>query len=75
LGGGLMGASPELPGDDVGRVDPSSGEAGSYASDFLKRPANKRVGGKVFFGVPVLVLALWRMLCIMAKASITWPSP
>ena len=67
----LMGSSPERPSDDVGGADLSSGEAGCYAPDFLKRPTNKRVGGSVFFGVLVIMLALRRMLCIMAKASIT----
>ena len=55
----------------MGGLDLSSCEAGRYAPNFLERPADKRRGGRVFFGVPMVALALWRMLAIMAKASIT----
>ena len=44
LCGGLVGASPERPGDDVSGADAPLGEAGGDASDFLDRPADE--GGR-----------------------------
>src|ERR687894_854832 len=74
LCGGLVGASPERPGDDVGGLDASLGEADGDAPDLLDRPADEvwclrasRIG---FFG-GVGALAWWRMTASMAKASMT----
>jgi hypothetical protein len=41
LHGGLMGASPERPGDDLGRLDAALRQAHGYAADFLDRPADE----------------------------------
>jgi hypothetical protein len=68
LGGGLMCASPEGPGDDVGRIDPFSREAMCYAPDLLDRPADEPER-LVFLGVGLFVWC--RMAAIMAKASMT----
>src|SRR6187549_4279622 len=72
--GGLMGPSPKRPGDDVGGLDASLGEADGDAAEFLDRPADEvwclrtsRIG--IFGGVGAL--AWWRMTASMAKASIT----
>src|SRR3954464_12967635 len=74
LCGGLVGASPERPGDDVGGPDASLGEADSDAAELLDRPADEarrvrasRVG--IFGGAAVF--ACWRMTASMAKASMT----
>ena len=72
--GGLMGPSPKRPGDDVGGLDASLGEADGDAAEFLDRPADEvwclrasRLG--IFGGVGAL--AWWWMTASMAKASIT----
>jgi hypothetical protein len=57
-------------------LDAPSCKPRCYAPDFLDRPADEvRVCGIrlawVFFGVTATVLALLRMIAIMAKASIT----
>src|SRR5215204_2377744 len=72
--GGLVGASPHRPGDDVGGLDLSLRETDGDAAEFLDRPANEawrirasRLG--IFGGVGAL--AWWRMTASMAKASIT----
>jgi hypothetical protein len=39
--GGLVGAPPERPGDDVSRLDPSLGQAHRHAPDLLDRPADQ----------------------------------
>jgi hypothetical protein len=41
LCGGLMGSSPERPGDDVSGFDASLGEPNRDPSDFLDRPADQ----------------------------------
>ena len=41
LRGGLMGAPPERPCDDVGGLNASSRETLGYAADFLDRPADE----------------------------------
>jgi len=71
---GLMGAPPQLPGDDMSGLDSPLGELDGDAADFLDRPADQArrfVGssGGVFLGGTAL--AWWRMAVIMAKASIT----
>ena len=38
---GLMGSSPERPGDDVGGSDAFSCETLGYPADFLDRPADE----------------------------------
>ena len=60
LCGGLVGASPERPGDDVGGLDASLREADGDAADLLDRPANEvwcfrasRIG--IFGGVGAFV--------------------
>jgi hypothetical protein len=74
LCGGLVGAPPERPGDDVGGIDASLRETLRYAPDLLERPANE-VGwllvarGFVFWGAGLF--ARRRMAAILAKASIT----
>src|SRR5665213_4404714 len=80
-GCGLMGSSPERPGEDVGGFDASGGELDGDAADFLDRPADQRrrrgsgVGfgrlatGRFVFGGARL--ARWRRAAIMAKASMT----
>jgi len=69
-----MGPSPKRPGDDVGGLDASLGEADGDAAEFLDRPADEvwclrasRIG--IFGGVGAL--AWWWMTASMAKASIT----
>src|SRR6188474_3620380 len=69
-----MGTSPDGPGDDVGGLDASLGEADGDAAEFLDRPADEvcclrasRIG--IFGGVGAL--AWWRMTASMAKASMT----
>lgn len=52
LCGGLVGASPEGPCNDVGGIDASLGEALGYSADFLDRPADV---GRGFFGGYCLV--------------------
>jgi hypothetical protein len=41
LRGGLMGASPERPSDDMGGLDAALSEAHGDATDFLDRPADE----------------------------------
>ena len=41
---GLMGAAPERPCDDVGRLDPPLCELHGDATDFLDRPADEERG-------------------------------
>src|SRR3954453_3556562 len=74
LCGGLVGASPERPGDDVGGPDASPGEPDGDAADLLDRPADEvrrvrasRIG--IFGGAGAF--ARRRMVASMAKASIT----
>src|SRR3546814_7872765 len=67
---GLIGSSPERPCDDVGGVDPALRHPRCDASDFLDRPADQRRVGRVVFGGGA-ALALWRIVTIMAKASMT----
>ena len=57
--GRLVGASPETPGDDVGRLDASLGEPDGEVAEFLDRPADEvcclrasRIG--IFGGVGAL---------------------
>ena len=57
---GLVGASPERPSDDVGRLDASLREADGNAAEFLDRPADEvwclrasRIG--IFGGVGAFV--------------------
>src|SRR5919112_6526512 len=74
LGGGLMGAAPEGPGDDGGGLDLALRQAASYSSDFLHRPADqwrllRIIVRLLFWGADVL--ALRRMAASMAKASMT----
>jgi len=73
---GLVSSSPERPSDDACGLDAALGEARGDAAEFLDRPADKgwrawvrgRRGG-VFCGGAWL--AWWRMLAIMANASMT----
>ena len=60
LCGGLVGASPERPGDGVGKLDASLREADGDAAEFLDRPADEvwylrasRIG--IFGGVGAFV--------------------
>jgi hypothetical protein len=73
LCGGLVGASPERPGDDVGGPDASLGEADSDAAELLDRPADqdraRRARPAVFGGGTSF--ARRRIVASMAKASIT----
>ena len=71
---GLVGASPQRPGDDVSGLEAPVGELDGDAADFMDRPTDQlrrfcRRGGSVFLGGTAL--AWWRMALIMAKASIT----
>src|SRR4051794_335714 len=72
--GGLVGASPERPGDDVGGPDASLGEADSDAAELLDRPADEarrvrasRIG--IFGGAAVF--ACWRVTASTAEARLT----
>src|SRR5918911_3372848 len=72
--GGLVRASPERPGDDVGGPDASLGEPDGDAAELLDRPADevRRIRtrpAKVFGGAGAF--ARWRMTASMAKASMT----
>ena len=74
LCGGLVGASPERAGDDVGGLDASLRETDGEATDLLDRPADKawRVRASpigIFGGVGAF--AWWRIAASMAKASMT----
>ena len=71
---GLVGPSPERPGDDVGRLDALLGETDGDATEFLDRPADEvwclrasRIG--IFEGVGAF--ARRRITAGTAKASIT----
>ncbi len=68
LGGGLMGPSPEGPCDDVCWLDASVREPCGYAANFLNGPADKRRVTKIW---GIIALARWRIVAIMAKASMT----
>src|SRR5665648_1000418 len=71
LGCGLMGSSPERPGDDVRGLDASLSQFCGDAADFLDRPADQcRALRRVIFGGG-MAFARWRMVAIMAKASMT----
>jgi hypothetical protein len=72
LSGGLMGSSPERPGDNVGWLDAFSCEALGYPADFLDRPANEKgrfeerflgFSGFVFLETPCLPGAGSRPSC------------
>ena len=71
--GGLMGAAPHRPGDDVSGPDAPLGQAHRHTPDLLPRPADQSTGIRAL----VLVFgggswfAWWRTAAIMAKASIT----
>src|SRR3954469_17654933 len=72
--GGLGGAPPERPGDDVGGSDASLCEADGDAAELLDRPADEVGRGRasrigIFGGVGAF--ARWRMTASMAKASMT----
>jgi len=72
--GGLVGAPPERPGDDVGGSDAPLGEPDGDAADLLDRPADEVGRGRasrigIFGGVGAF--ARWRMTASMAKASMT----
>ena len=78
--------APKRPGDDVCGLDAALGQAGGNASEFLDRPADEVwrawIRGARVWGVRVLGrrggvfcgagwFARWRMLAIMANASMT----
>jgi hypothetical protein len=42
-GFGLMGSSPERPGDDVSGLDAALGQAHRHAPDLLDRPADQAI--------------------------------
>ena len=70
---GLVGSSPERPGDDVGGSDTPLGELRGDAAELLNRPADQRAVRRALpavfgGGVP---FARRRIAAIMAKASIT----
>src|SRR5947208_1737470 len=71
--GGLVRASPERPGDDVGGPDAPLGEPDGDAADLLDRPADEvRVRArpiKVFGGAATF--ARWRTAASMAEAGMT----
>src|SRR3954452_18388137 len=74
LRGGLVGAPPERPGDDVRGLDASLCEPRGNAPDLLHGPADeawrlRAVRSIVFGGAERF--AWWRMVASMAKASIT----
>src|SRR4051812_30261882 len=74
LRGGLMRASPERPGNDVGGMDPALCKARCDAADLLHRPADQRRSmvltvRPLFKGVASL--ARQRMAASMAKAIMT----
>ena len=75
LGGGLMGAAPEGPGDDGGGFDPTLRQTRSNTADFLYRPTDQwrrllRIIVRLLFG-GVGVLVWRRMAASIAKASMT----
>src|SRR3954452_5103681 len=74
LRGGLMGAAPEGPCDNLGGLDLALRQAPSNSADFLHRPADQqcllRIIRRLLFG-GARVLAWWRMAASMAKASMT----
>src|ERR687894_1556679 len=74
LGGGLVGAAPQGPGDDGGGFDLALPQARGNPADFLHRPADqwrllRIIVRLLFWGAGVL--ALRRMAASMAKASMT----
>src|SRR3712207_8162524 len=74
LGGGLVSAAPEGPGDDSGGFDVALRQARGDPADFLYRPADQRwllqiIRRRLFGGAGVL--AFWRMAASIAKASMT----
>src|SRR5689334_8047358 len=74
LCGGLMGAAPEGPRENVGGLNLALRQARGDTTDFLYRPADQpgllRIIVKLLFG-GAGVLALRRMAASIAKASIT----
>src|SRR3954470_727535 len=74
LRGGLMGAAPEGPCDNVGGLDLALRQAPSNSADFLHRPADQprllRIIRRLLFG-GAGVLALRRMAASISKASMT----
>ena len=74
LGGGLISAAPQGPGDDGGGLDLALRQAPSNSADFLHRPADQwrllRIIRRLLFG-GAGVLAWRRMAASMAKASMT----
>src|SRR3954447_6336548 len=70
LGGGLMGAAPEGPGDDGGGFDPAVRQACGDPADFLYRPVDQRwllriIRRRLFGGAGVL--AFCRMAASIAE--------
>src|SRR3954452_1618673 len=69
-----MGAAPQGPGDDAGRLDLALAQARGNPADFLHRPADQRrvvrIIRRLLFGGAGM-LALWRMAASIAKASMT----
>src|SRR5919199_3434149 len=74
LRGGLVGAAPEGPCDNVGALDLALRQAASNSSDFLHRPTSQprllRIIVRLLFG-GAGVLAWRRMAASIAKASMT----
>ena len=69
-----MRPSPEGPGDDARWLDAPLGEPCGYAADFLNGPADKRRTAGIFkrrLGSARTLLARYRIVAIMAKASMT----
>jgi hypothetical protein len=59
LCGGLVGASPERPCNDIGGIDASLGEALGYPADFLDRPADEGRGFVVGYCLIFLGIVLF----------------
>src|ERR687894_785443 len=74
LGGGLVGAAPQGPGDDGGGFDLALPQARGNPADFLHRPAHQRrllrIIVRLLFG-SAGVLAWRRIAASIAKASMT----
>src|SRR3954454_24327140 len=74
MSGGLMGAAPQGPCDNLGGLDLALRQAPSNTTDFLHRPADQgrllRIIVRLLFG-GAGVLALRRMAASIAKANMT----